>query len=279
MSGLPFLEEFRAEAAEHLRSMEASLLHLERAPGDGQALRQLFLSVHTIKGGAALVGLPNVRELAHAVEDVLSAVRDEHRRLDRPVADLLFVALDVIRDAVDRSSSAGGDVRVQEVTAALQGIVGATAVEPVAPDRAAGVPPDEGSHANAGVPAPAHRVLLVEDSATVRTLEAMLLADAGFDVEPVPDGERALEMARMAHYDLVVSGMETAGLRGMELAAALRQTPDYRSVPIILTTAGHPAEPRVDLGAMGTILLVEKSSSRQSPLANLARMLVEEGPR
>src|SRR5918912_949080 len=47
-----FLDEFRAEAAEHLRTLDAQLLALERDPTATAPIRAMFISCHTIKGGA-----------------------------------------------------------------------------------------------------------------------------------------------------------------------------------------------------------------------------------
>ncbi len=55
--------------------------------------------------------------------------------------------------------------------------------------------------------------LLVEDSATVRMLESMLLIEAGFEVDAVADGREALARATAQPYSLLVTGVETRGLR------------------------------------------------------------------
>ena len=93
-----FMDEFRAEAAERVRGLTRSFCALERDPSDPSPIREMFLAAHTIKGGAGMLGLLDVRELAHAMEDVLARLRDQHRPLDRDTADLLFSALDRLRD-------------------------------------------------------------------------------------------------------------------------------------------------------------------------------------
>src|SRR5205807_1801865 len=89
-----FMDDFRTEAGEHLRALDRHLLALERDPSDSQLIRQMFLSAHTIKGGAAMLEVADVRELAHALEDVLAQLRQSPRRLDPSTADLLFAAVD-----------------------------------------------------------------------------------------------------------------------------------------------------------------------------------------
>src|SRR5215212_3852531 len=89
-----FLDDFRVEAADRVRDLDAQLLTLERDPSDLRPIREMFIAAHTVKGGAAMLGLSDVQELAHAMEDLLAHVRDQLHPLDSGTADLLFAALD-----------------------------------------------------------------------------------------------------------------------------------------------------------------------------------------
>ena len=70
-----FITGFIAEAEEHLTSANAHLLSLEQAAAKGQPtprqVRELFRSLHTIKGLAAMVGVEPIVDVAHAMEAVL----------------------------------------------------------------------------------------------------------------------------------------------------------------------------------------------------------------
>jgi len=70
-----FLELFRDEANERLDNMVDTLLALESGHAEPDAINSLFRDAHTIKGGAAMLGLDTVRGLAHAMEDVLGRAR------------------------------------------------------------------------------------------------------------------------------------------------------------------------------------------------------------
>ena len=89
------LEEFRSNSLELLRVLSTQLLRLERNPDDHIPIREMFLCAHTIKGGAAMLGLAPIRDVMHAMEDVLVALRDEVRSLDQRLADLLFHGFDL----------------------------------------------------------------------------------------------------------------------------------------------------------------------------------------
>ena len=66
---------FRDEAAERLDQMEAALLAVESGDAGAESVDSLFRNAHTIKGAAGMLGLDDIRALAHAVEDVLAGVR------------------------------------------------------------------------------------------------------------------------------------------------------------------------------------------------------------
>jgi two-component system chemotaxis sensor kinase CheA len=70
-----FLELFRDEANERLDNMVETLLACEAGGAEPEAINSLFRDAHTIKGGAAMLGLDTVRGLAHAIEDVLTKAR------------------------------------------------------------------------------------------------------------------------------------------------------------------------------------------------------------
>lgn len=70
-----FLELFRDEANERLDTMVDSLLALETGGAEPEAINSLFRDAHTIKGGAAMLGLDTMRDLAHAMEEVLAKAR------------------------------------------------------------------------------------------------------------------------------------------------------------------------------------------------------------
>ena len=79
-----FIAGFIAEAEEHLTSANANLLSVEEAAAKGQAtprqVRDLFRSLHTLKGLAAMVGVEPIVNVAHAMEAVL---RDADRAAGR----------------------------------------------------------------------------------------------------------------------------------------------------------------------------------------------------
>ncbi|HXP19766.1 MAG TPA: response regulator [Streptosporangiaceae bacterium] len=80
------------------------------------------------------------------------------------------------------------------------------------------------------------RILIAEDSSTVRRLvSARLIAD-GYDVLEAADGEEALALARQEHPDLLVLDKVMPKLDGFEVVRALREDPATRALPIVMLT-------------------------------------------
>jgi chemotaxis protein histidine kinase CheA len=263
MDPAAYMDDFRAEAAEHLRTLDAQLLQLERAPSDPRPIRAMFLSAHTIKGGAAMLGLADVRELSHALEDVLAYLRDEGQALDAETADILFRGLDRLRDLVDRAAPGG---ELDPATAALAEALRQRAEAPLA---------SKSGTSPASIPVGSTpRILVVDDSPTVRTLETLLLTEVGFEVEAVADGHQALSLAQTGAYQLLVTSIELRGLRGLDLAAAVRASPSCSQLPIILMSSDDSAVSRHLAAEIGVQAYLRKGSFGQQQLVQAAQELL-----
>ncbi|HKY35245.1 MAG TPA: response regulator [Polyangiaceae bacterium] len=81
------------------------------------------------------------------------------------------------------------------------------------------------------------KVLVAEDSLTIRDAIRRELSQAGFDVTVAEDGERALQLAREQRFDAISSDVMMPKMDGYELVRALRQEPQYRQVPIVMVTS------------------------------------------
>lgn len=225
---LAFLAEFQAEVTEHLNALEEQLLRLERDPGDTEPLRAMFLAAHSIKGGAAMLGLAEIRELSHALEDVLGVLRDHRRTLDPSTADVVLRTVDRLRILLPDADGSAQLTSAETVSIVAELAACANGLAPLRPT----------------IDPTGRRVLLVEDSPSVRQVETFLLQDAGFVVDTAEDANEALERARAVPYVLVIAGLETRELRGPDLVAALRAHGSGPNVPVLLTTTDHgPSSP------------------------------------
>lgn len=88
---------FAEQSAEGFAAMEQALLHLERNPLDSESLRTVFRVCHTLKGDSQALGYDALAEVAHALEDLLAAIRNGDLDVDQDLVNLLLDALDVCR--------------------------------------------------------------------------------------------------------------------------------------------------------------------------------------
>jgi len=87
------------------------------------------------------------------------------------------------------------------------------------------------------------RVLIVDDSKTMRDMVAFTLRNAGFDVIEAEDGQKALGTLRTTSADLTITDLNMPNLDGIGLIRSLRADPRHRGMPILmLTTESDPAK-------------------------------------
>ena len=72
------LQIFLEDAREHLSGIEKDFLAIEAAGSavDVALVNKVFRAVHSIKGGAGFLGLDAIKELAHAMENLLNLMRN-----------------------------------------------------------------------------------------------------------------------------------------------------------------------------------------------------------
>ena len=93
------LAAFQEEQAEHRQAIGELLLELERSPAHPKRqalLDQLFREAHSLKGGARAADQPAIEQVAHLVEDLFSAVRQDRLALSSDICDPIYAALDAI---------------------------------------------------------------------------------------------------------------------------------------------------------------------------------------
>jgi CheY-like chemotaxis protein len=81
------------------------------------------------------------------------------------------------------------------------------------------------------------RILVVEDSATVRQLVESVLRGAGYSVETAVDGVDGLERVHRAAFDLALVDFVMPRLNGYQFAQALRGLPGGGELPLVLMSA------------------------------------------
>ena len=141
-----------------------------------------------------------------------------------------------------------------------------------------GVPCETISPPWAPAPVPLRRVLVVDDSPTIRALERDLLEGAGFAVEVAVDGRDALDRLYRAASDgmvpdAVVSDIEMPGLDGFALLGAMRADRRLAEVPVVLVSSRAGGAERFRAQELGAAALLGKTGFDQSAFLSLLREL------
>jgi two-component system sensor histidine kinase and response regulator WspE len=96
------------------------------------------------------------------------------------------------------------------------------------------------------------RVLVVDDSLTVRELERKLLLNRGFDVAVAVDGMDGWNMLRSEAFDLVVTDVDMPRMDGIELVSRIKADPKLQGLPVMVVSYKDREEDRrrgLDAGA------------------------------
>src|SRR5215831_2217537 len=107
------LNSFLVESGEGLSQMEQAILGLESHPDDRELVQDIFRVVHTIKGNAGILELPNLQSFAHSTENLLDEVRSENLEVTPQIINLMFTVLDVLREMVAGARDGRDEVNAQ----------------------------------------------------------------------------------------------------------------------------------------------------------------------
>jgi chemotaxis protein histidine kinase CheA len=269
-----FMGEFKAEASDHLEKLDSGLLQLERDPNNHQLVRQLFLSMHTIKGGASMLELKVLKNLTHAFEDVLARLRDQGEVCDSNTATLLLKALDMVRHIIETDPAMDtASPEVETMTSHLRqrasGVI--VVLEPSVTASGVGAIAINASLVEDAVPETKSTLaLLLEPSETARTVMQRQLEQAGWTVEGFATSEPM--QSRLGAAGLLVLPLEpSGGINGLALGK------DWRglgtTVPIVVTALEFNSSQTDEAASLGLITL-PKPSFKQTHLIEFARGLV-----
>jgi two-component system chemotaxis response regulator CheY len=119
----------------------------------------------------------------------------------------------------------------------------------------------------------AKRILVVDDSMTMRQLVKMTLLPSGYEVAEAEDGLKGLQMATAETFDLVLSDVNMPVMNGLDLVRNLRKLAQYRFTPIVLVTTESLLEKKQEGKAAGATGWIVKPFEPEQLLAVVAKVL------
>ncbi|MFY0582008.1 hybrid sensor histidine kinase/response regulator [Cystobacter fuscus] len=126
----------------------------------------------------------------------------------------------------------------------------------------------------AAAPTARRRVLLADDSMTTRALEQSILEAAGYEVLACSDGQEAWERLQAEGADALVSDVEMPRMDGFTLTEAVRGSPRFGRLPVVLVTARSSDEDKTRGLQVGASAYLVKSAFDQSHLLETLRQLL-----
>lgn len=89
-----YRELFLTEALENFEELNRLFVDLEGDHKNKKVIANIFRIIHTLKGNALGMGYEKIADLAHIMEDIFGAIKDQKMDLDRELVDSLFRAND-----------------------------------------------------------------------------------------------------------------------------------------------------------------------------------------
>jgi len=126
------------------------------------------------------------------------------------------------------------------------------------------------------------RVLVVDDSATIRAVLGKMLAQDGHAVLKAPDGPSAIELARSELPDLIFLDIVLPGMNGFAVLRALRRDPLTHAIPIVMISGNLQATEQFYVQRFGADDFMKKPFGRGEVFARIqhltrsGRMVVRE---
>jgi two-component system sensor histidine kinase and response regulator WspE len=122
------------------------------------------------------------------------------------------------------------------------------------------------------------RVLVVDDSLTVRELERKLLRNRGYEVDVAVDGMDGWNAARTGGYDLIVTDIDMPRMDGIELILLIKQHPLLRTTPVLIVSyKDRQEDQRRGLDAGADYYLTKSSFHDESLVDAVVDLIGEAG--
>jgi len=93
---------FIEEAKDHLNTIEQGLLNLQSTMEDTEMVNEIFRAAHSVKGGAAMLGIDCIQQVAHRLEDCFKALKESPVKADYQLESLFLQVFDILQALVEQ---------------------------------------------------------------------------------------------------------------------------------------------------------------------------------
>jgi len=126
---------------------------------------------------------------------------------------------------------------------------------------------------------PVRRILVVDDSITVREVQRQLLLNHGYEVEVAVDGMEGWNTLLRSQFDLVISDIDMPRLNGIDFVRRIKQDSQLRNTPVMIVSYKDREEDRLRGLEAGADYYLTKSSFHDDTLIGAVQDLIGEAQR
>jgi chemosensory pili system protein ChpA (sensor histidine kinase/response regulator) len=117
------------------------------------------------------------------------------------------------------------------------------------------------------------RLLVVDDSISIRKYVQRFLDRSGYEVQVASDGVEALTIIGRMKFDAVITDLEMPVMHGYDLMAEMRKNPELMNIPVIVLTSRAGDKHRQKALEMGAQEYLVKPFEEQEMLGALKKLL------
>jgi len=117
------------------------------------------------------------------------------------------------------------------------------------------------------------KILVADDTVTVRKIAARLLASAGYDVLEAEDGRQALELAQNEHPDLILLDLLMPKMTGFDVLREIKKIGRVQKTPILIMSGVFKKDVLDFLQAAGVAGFLDKDQIKDSLLFRVEQIL------
>lgn len=117
------------------------------------------------------------------------------------------------------------------------------------------------------------RILVVDDSQSIRRVVSMVLDREGFDVAEAADGVEAIAKVEAEHFDLVVCDFNMPNLDGLGFLKKLRQNAAKKFLPVLMLTTESEESKKEQCMEAGARAWLVKPFKPDQLISTVARMI------
>ena len=117
------------------------------------------------------------------------------------------------------------------------------------------------------------RILIVDDSPSVRRIVALTLRGAGYDVTEAGDGQDALDRVAAGRFDAILTDQNMPRMDGLTFIREVRKRPDVQGVPIVFLSTESEGALKDSARAAGATGWMTKPFDQAKLLSVMSRLV------